>query len=128
MRFWSGALLFFTGLALGAVLAAIGPSLAGPYLPEALTGKVEPVEGEVTRKQREPDRLLIRVVTARGVILATFKEKLPEVDLLIAEGDAVTLGLRRFEPFVEDPVIQSVRKKPSGGEATTPSGAAMLVF
>jgi len=122
MKLSRGTLLFLIGLALGAVLAVIGPRVAGPYLPEALRGKVEFVEAEVTRKQREPDRLLITVVTPRGAILATFKKKSAEVDLLVAEGDALTLGLRRFEPFVEDPAIQSVRKKtPAAGP---PTGAA----
>ena len=111
MKLWRGTLLFLIGLALGAVLAVIGPHVAGPYLPDALRGKVESVEGDVTRKQREPDRLLITVVTPRGAILATFRKRIPEVDLLLAEGDALTLGLRRFEPFVEDPAIQSVKKK-----------------
>jgi len=122
MKFWHGTLLLLIGIALGAVLLAIGPRVAGPYLPEAFRGKVESVEGEVTRKQREPDRLLITVVTSRGAILATFKKKIPEVDLLVAEGDALTLALRRFEPFVEDPAIQSVKKKtPAEG---SPTGAA----
>ena len=111
MKPWHGTLLFLIGLVLGMVLVVIGPRVAGPYLPEALRGKVESVEGEVTRKPREPDRLLLTIVTPRGAILATFNTRIPEVDLLVAEGDALTLGLRRFEPFVEDPAIQSVRKK-----------------
>ena len=111
MKLWRGTLLFLIGLVLGMVLVVIGPRVAGPYLPEALRGKVESVEGEVTRKPREPDRLLLTIVTPRGAILATFNTRIPEVDLLVAEGDALTLGLRRFEPFVEDPAIQSVRKK-----------------
>jgi len=111
MKRWRGTLLFLIGLVLSMVLVVIGPRVAGPYLPEALRGKVESVEGEVTRKPREPDRLLITIVTPRGAILATFNTRIPEVDLLVAEGDALTLGLRRFEPFVEDPAIESVRKK-----------------
>lgn len=122
MKLWRGTLPFLIGLALGAVLVVIGPRVAGPYLPEALRDKVESVEGKVTRKQREPDRLLLTVVTPRGAILATFKQKVPEVDLLVAEGDTLILGLRRFGPFVEDPAIQSVRKKtPAEG---APTGAA----
>jgi hypothetical protein len=81
MRLWRGTLPFLIGLALGVVVVVIGPRVAGPYLPEALRGKVE-----------------------------------------LAEGDALTLGLRRFAPFVEDPSIQSVRKKtPTEGP---PAGAA----
>lgn len=123
MKLGRGTLLFLVGLALGAVVVAIGPRVAGPYLPAALRGPVESVEGEVTRKQREPDRLLLTVVTPRGAILATFKTRIPEVDLLVAEGDALTLGLRRFEPFVEDPAIQNVRKKtPAEGQPAGPAG------
>lgn len=122
MKLWRGTLLFLIGLALGAVLAGIGPRVAGPYLPDALRGKVESVEGEVTRKQREPDRLLFTVVTPRGAILAIFRKRIPEVDLLVAEGDVLTLGLRRFEPFVEDPAIQSVKKKAPAENPST--GAA----
>jgi hypothetical protein len=125
-KFWRGVLMLLIGLALGVAIVVIGPRVAGPYLPAVLGSKVEVVEGEVVRKQREPDRLLITVVTPRGAILATFTKKIPEVDLLVAEGDALTLGLGRFEPFVEDPVIQSVRKEtpaeglPSGTAGRTP--------
>lgn len=116
-----GVVLFLAGLALGVAGAVVGPRVAGSYLPQTLRGQVEAVEGEVTHKLREPDRLLLTVVTARGAILATFKKKVAEVDLLVAEGDALTLGLRRFEPFVEDPSIQSVRKKQPPADA--PSGS-----
>jgi hypothetical protein len=109
--FWRGVLVLFVGMALGAGLAVIGPRLAAPYIPEVLRGKDEVVEGDVVRKQREADKLLIMLVTPRGAILATFTKKVPEVDLLVAEGDGLTLGLPRFEPFVEDPEIQGVRKK-----------------
>src|SRR5881628_2017313 len=69
------------------------------------------VEGEVAKKLREQDRLLVTLVTGRGAILITFRQKVAEVDLLVAEGDKLTLHVRRFEPFVEDPAIQSVKKK-----------------
>jgi hypothetical protein len=122
MKLGPGALGLLVGLALGAAVVVIAPRVAGPYLPAVLRGQVEVVEGDVARKQREANRLLITVVTARGAILVTFTKKVPEIDLLVAEGDALTLGLRRFEPFVEDPAIQSVRKKtPAEGP---PSGAA----
>lgn len=114
-----GVLLFLAGLALGVALAATGPRVAGPYLPEMLQDTGDVVEGEVTRKLREPERLLLTVVTPRGAILATFTRRIPEVDLLVAEGDELTLDLRRFEPFVEDPVIRSVRKRKSD-EAVRP--------
>ena len=124
MKVWLGVLLVVIGIVLGAVLVEVGPRVAAPYLPEALQGKVEVVEGEVIRKQREPDRLLITVVTPRGAILATFKRMIAEVDLLVGDGDTLTLALRRFEPFVEDPAIRSVKKRVPG--ASAPSGSAGL--
>jgi small basic protein len=71
MKRWRGTLLLLVGLVLGTVLVVSGPRVTGPYLPEALRGRVESVEGEVTRKLREADRLLLTVVTPRGAILAT---------------------------------------------------------
>ena len=115
MKLWRDVLVFLVGLALGVAIVLIGPRVAGEYLPDALRSKTEIVEGEVTRKLREQDRLLLTVVTARGAILVTFRRKVSEVDLLVAEGDKLTLRLRRFEPFVEDPAIQSVRKKDARG-------------
>jgi hypothetical protein len=47
-----GFLLFLAGLAIGVALAATGPRVAGPYLPEILQDPGEVVEGEVTRKLR----------------------------------------------------------------------------
>ena len=111
MKLWRDALVFLVGLAVGVALVLIGPRVAGPYLPDALRGKAEIVEGEVARKLREQDRLLVTVVTARGAMLVTFRQKVSEVDLLVGEGDKLTLRVRRFEPFLEDPAIQSVRKK-----------------
>jgi hypothetical protein len=63
------------------------------------------------RKQREGERLLLAVQTAQGAILVTFKKKVAEIDLLVQQGDIVTLGLSRYEPFVDEPVIERVRKQ-----------------
>lgn len=113
MRFWRPAVIFVVGLALGVVAALRGPDLIGPYLPEALRPPVEVVEGEVTRKQREGQRLLLTVVTRRGALLATFRKQVAEVDLLVEQGDRLTLGLGRFQPFVDDPEIRQVQKQPA---------------
>lgn len=116
-----GAVVFLVGLAVGVAAAVGGPRVAGPYLPEMFRDRREVVEGAVARKLREPERLLLTVVTPRGAILATFTERVSEVDLLVAEGDELTLDLRRFEPFVENPVIQSVRKHPPAGPPGAPA-------
>ncbi|MBI2372154.1 MAG: hypothetical protein HYV08_18320 [Deltaproteobacteria bacterium] len=111
-------LLLMAGVVLGVSGTLLVPRLAGPYLPAVLPGRVEHVEGEVVAKQREPDRLLLTVLTPQGAILAIFRQKVPEIDLLVDLGDHLTLALRRYEPFVEDPRVQRVRKEevPDGEE------------
>jgi hypothetical protein len=120
MARWLMLLVFLGGVAIGAAGALYGPRLAAPYLPEMLRPTVERLDGEVVRKKREKDRLLMTVVTARGAILASFRVKVAEIDLLVDEGDSVTLSLPRYEPFVNDPSIAGVRKIP---RTTTPEGA-----
>jgi hypothetical protein len=117
MRRWSILVTLLAGLILGSAGAVLGPRLAGPYLPEVVRGKTELVEGIVARKQQEPDRLLLTVVAQPGAILATFRQKIAEINLLVEEGDTVTLALSGYQPFVEDPQIQRVRKqKPEGSD------------
>lgn len=123
MRFWGVILAFAAGIALGAGGMIYGPELVAPYLPEALQRKIPNLEGTVVVKKREGDRLLITIHTQEGSILATFKEKVAETELLISEGDLITLVLRQYQPFVEDPVIGRVRKpepKQQGGELAPP--------
>ncbi|MBI2369318.1 MAG: hypothetical protein HYV08_03620 [Deltaproteobacteria bacterium] len=67
-------------------------------------------------KQREEDRLLLTVLTPRGAILATFRQKVAEIDLLVDVGDTLTLGLPRYEPFLADPRIERVRKESGSGD------------
>jgi hypothetical protein len=68
------------------------------------------VEGIVVKKQQEVDRLLLTISAPEGAILATFKQKVTEIALLVDEGDTVSMNLRRYEPFVEDPTVVRVRK------------------
>src|SRR5438445_13710983 len=101
MKLWRDALVFLVGLALGVTLVLIGPRVAGPFLPEALRGKAEVVEGEVAKKLREQDRLLVTLVTGRRAILITFKQKRAEHDLPVANVDKRTLHVRRFDATVQ---------------------------
>jgi len=118
MKTWIIVLILLIGVALGVSGTILAPKLAGPYLPESFRAKAEVVEGEVDRKLREQDRLLLTVQTSQGTVLATFKQKVAEIDLLVQKGDTVTLALRRYEPFVEDPAIERVRKlQPTKPEA-----------
>ncbi|MGE5850976.1 MAG: hypothetical protein ACM362_12685 [Candidatus Methylomirabilota bacterium] len=126
MNRWLILVPFVVGIGVGVAGTLLGPRFASPYLPEAVRGKAELVEGIVARKQQEPDRLLLTVVAQPGAILATFRKKIAEINLLVEEGDTVTLALSGYQPFVEDPRIQRVRKqKPEGpadaGKTETPA-------
>ncbi len=68
---------------------------------EALAGLSHPVGR---------DRLLLTVQTSQGSFLVTFKKKVAEIDLLVQQGDTLTLALRRYEPFVDEPAIERVRR------------------
>ena len=104
-------LILLVGIALGVGGMIFAPDMVDPYLPDAFRAKkAETVEGEVVRKVREGDHLLLTVQTSQGTVLATFRKKMAEIDLLVQQGDAVTLALGRYEPFVTDPAIERVRK------------------
>ena len=111
MKTWLIGFTLLAGIVLGVVGTIFAPEVAGPYLPEAFrVKKAETVDGEVVRKLREGERLLLTVQTSQGSVLATFKKKVAEIDLLVQQGDTITLALGRSEPFVEDPTIERVRK------------------
>lgn len=105
---------FLTGLVLGGAIAFFGPDLAAPYLPPILRAGGEEVRGPVVGKRVGDDRVLLTVDTDRGALLATFRQRVPEIDLLVEEGDTVTLGIPEYAPLIEDPVLSAVRKG-SGG-------------
>ena len=122
-------LILLIGISIGVAGAVFGPELAAPYLPDTFrVKKTETVAGEVVRKQREGDRLLLTVQTSQGTVLATFKKKVAEIDLLVQQGDALTMAVSRYAPFVEDPAIERVRKQdvavqPKAGAVVVPTGS-----
>ena len=101
-------LCFLLGLVVGTTGTIILPGLLRPYLPEALDREGRPFPGEVSTKRAEADRLILTVSTAEGTIFATFKDRVAEIELLIQEGDSITLELREYTPFVDDPTIARV--------------------
>ncbi len=121
--------LFLLGIILGVTGALLWPRFVAPHLPEGLGPSTEAVDGAVLRKMREDGRLLLTIETARGAALAIFTEKVPEIDILVEEGDAVTLALPAYEPFVENPAIRGVRKGAgaAGVEVPTPAEAPNAV-
>ena len=120
MRGWlilTGTLLI--GILLGIAAATRGPALVAPYLPQSLGQPAERLQGEILRKQREGNRLLLKVGTAKGPMLVTFTQKVPELDLLLEVGDTVTLGATGYATFVEDPILDRVNQ--SGRVGVAPS-------
>ncbi len=118
-----GLLLLLTGFALGAVTVLLVPGNLKSRLPKALGGSKEVVSGRVVAKKSGSDELLLTVETAGGALLATFTQRIREIDLLVDEGDVLTLRLARSEPFVEDPIIEKVMKSPLGTATTAEPGA-----
>jgi hypothetical protein len=112
VRGWSLLLVtLLVGAGLGVAATVYGPPIVDPYLPKDFRIQARVVEGQVASKQREPNRLLVKIQTDKGVLLATFTKRVAEVDLLIDAGDTIALGLRSDQPFVDDPLIERVTRK-----------------
>jgi hypothetical protein len=123
MRGW--LILSFTfaiGIVLGVGAMTKGPALVAPYLPKSISGQSERIDGEIVRKQREGNRLLVKVATAQGPMLVTFTQKVAELDLLLEPGDRVELITSTYATFVEDPTLE--RAKRPAGTGGTPSSPA----
>lgn len=116
------------GVAVGVTGTLFLPSLVAPYLPAVLRPDRQEVRGLVLEKSREsdPDRLLLTVESERGSMLATFRNQVAELDLLVSEGDSVTLSLGEYRPFVDDPSVRGVRRNPGSAprETTATDSAA----
>ena len=113
---------FAIGIVLGVGAMTKGPALVAPYLPKSISGQSERIDGEVVRKQREGNRLLVKVATAQGPMLVTFTQKVAELDLLLEPGDRVELLTSAYATFVEDPTLERV-KRPAGTGGTPSSPA-----
>ena len=111
---------FAIGIVLGVGAMTKGPALVAPYLPKSISGQSERIDGEVVRKQREGNRLLVKVATAQGPMLVTFTQKVAELDLLLEPGDRVELITSAYATFVEDPTLERV-KRPAGAGGTSSS-------
>jgi hypothetical protein len=82
------------------------------------------IEGEVLGKQREANRLLLKVSTAQGPMLVTFTQKVAELDLLLEPGDTVTLLTPGYTTFVDDPTLDHVKRRGGAGMGPSPPPAA----
>jgi hypothetical protein len=102
---------FLTGLILGILATVYLPGVVRPYLPQWVMGKTVVVTGTVAAKQKKENVLLLTVETPEGVLLATFKRKVDEINLLINEKDAIEFTLPKYMPFIDDPKIIRVVKE-----------------
>ena len=101
---------FLVGAVVGATLMSKGSGLITPYLRTTVNAPAERLEGQVVRKQREGNRLLVKVSTPQGPMLATFTEKVADLDVLLDSGDTVTLRAHGYATFVQDPVLERVKE------------------
>ena len=111
MRGW---IILIVTLLVGAALGVAGtiyvPPHVDPYLPKELKLKGRIVEGQVVGKQRDGARVLVKIQTDQGMILAAFTKRAPEIDLLVEPGVTIALALPSDAPVVDDPAIESVKR------------------
>ena len=115
---------FVVGAVVGGGLANRGPALIAPYLPKAVSGAGEHIEGQVVRKQRDGNRLLVKITTAQGPMLVTFTQKVADLDVLLDVGDTTTLVIPGYATFVDDPILERVKEpaRAQAPSATSPPG------
>ena len=99
---------FVLGILAGVAGTVYVPGLVGPYMPRTLVDEPTLLHGSVTAKQPELDRILLTVTTAEGTVLATYTENLAEIDLMVHEGDSITLAVDEYTPFLDNPAIARV--------------------
>jgi hypothetical protein len=107
------------GFVLGISAATRGPAFVAPYLPRSVSAPSERLEGQVVRKQRDGNRLLVKVATAQGPMLVSFTQKVGDLDVLLDPGDTVTLITTGYATFVDDPGLDRV-KGPAGLAVPSP--------
>ena len=116
------------GVVLGIGLALVVSRVAGPYFSEVFSFGPG-LEGEVVDKELEAERLLLRVSTAQGVLVAVFTENINEINMLVESGDVVALSVDRYQPFVDNPGIESVqRSAPASGRPATETMTAKAAY
>ncbi len=93
---------------LPAFLIGLVVGTAGALMvPELLT---EDFAGTVTGKKRLRDRLMVMINMPQGEVIATFTDKIGQIDFLIRPGDEVALGLAKYEVLVDNPPLVGVKR------------------
>lgn len=99
---------FVAGLVLGVAGTILLPRYAAPYLPFGGGGEV--LTGPVLSEERDGERLLLTIEAAQGAFIASFSRRVSEIALLVEPGDTVTISVADYDPFIEDPDFEGVRK------------------
>jgi len=115
---------FVIGFILGILCTIYLPKYVQPYLPESMVGNETVLKGTVIVKEKKGDTLQLTVSTPEGALLATFKQKTGEIDLLIKEKDEVQFTLPNYTPFIDDPKIIRVVKEQQADTAPAEALAA----
>jgi hypothetical protein len=114
---------FVIGLIAGILGTVFVPGYVRPYLPQWIAGKTIVVQGTVAAKQKKDNVLLLTVATPEGMLLATFRKKADEINLLINEKDTIDFTLPKYMPFIEDPKIVRVMKGQQAAPEPAPAAA-----
>ena len=101
---------FLVGAVVGFGVANRGSALIAPYIPQAVSEAGKRIEGQVVRKQRDGNRLLVKISTAQGPMLVAFTQKVADLDVLLDSGDTVTLIASGYATFVDDPILERVKE------------------
>ena len=115
------------GVAIGVAGVLLLPRYLGPYLSGVPGFEKTEIRGQVVDSERQEERLLLTVDSRQGALLVTFRQKVDEIALLVAEGDSIFLQAREFAPFLEGPDLVGVRKgrwDVERGSATADTGRA----
>lgn len=117
MKSYVAVILLILGIAAGIAATLYGPGALKPYLPKGLVkDTAKTVDATVIDKRKEDGVLLLTVDSEQGAMLITFNAKVSEIDLLVKKGYIITIGLKKYEPFITNPAIKKVRRVPVEAE------------
>lgn len=116
---WFGA-----GLVLGIAGTIFVPVLLAQYLPSVFQSDREILTGPVMAEELDGDRLLLTVHAEPGAFIASFTERVSEISMLVEVGDTVSLAVSDYEPFIENPDFEGVRKGTPGAATGDPRETA----
>jgi hypothetical protein len=110
MKTFRFIIVLLIGVMAGVAVLAFGGDYIKRYIPVPVRADGKDVEGKVMAKRMDNGKLLVTVQTSEGAVLVTFTHKVSEINLLVAQDDSITLNIRKYEPFISNPLIRRVMK------------------